>query len=150
MKWVRVVGLLLALFGFGQAEIASAQIVGRTEERCGEASSQAETFSCYFDLAVTSRAEVQRGFERNLQSAMAQDREFNAYSSAHGMLRASLAKRLRTSQAAWLQYSDAQCGFEGGSSSGGSGEDILDAACHYRMNSSRLKELEAARELLER
>jgi uncharacterized protein YecT (DUF1311 family) len=147
---VRVVGLFLTLFGFGQAEVASAQIVGRTEKRCSDASSQAETLSCYFDLAATSRAEVQRAFERNLQSAMAQDREFNAYSSAHGMLDASLVKRLRTSQAAWLQYSDAQCGFEGGSSSGGSGEDILDAACHHRMNASRLQELEAARELFER
>jgi len=43
-----------------------------------------------------------------------------------------------------------QCSFEGDSSFGGSGTDILDAACHYRLNSQRLSELNAAYELLNR
>ena len=62
----------------------------------------------------------------------------------------SLVERLKLSQTAWLQYSDVQCGFEGETSFGGSGTDILNAECRYRMNSNRLKELEAARQLLER
>lgn len=156
MRLVRVSGLFLALLAFSYAEFASAQAVPRTEAssrpegRCDQESSQAKTFSCYFELAATSRAEVQRAFDRSLESAMARDREFNAYPRAQGMPSASLAERLKLSQTAWLQYADAQCGLEGETSFGGSGTDILDAACRYRMNSNRLKELEAARQRVER
>jgi uncharacterized protein YecT (DUF1311 family) len=156
VRLVRVSSLFLALFAFSHAELASAQAVPRAEAssrpegQCDRASSQAETFSCYFELAATSRAEVQRAFDRSLESAIARDRELKAYPHARDMPSASLVERLKRSQTAWLQYSDAQCGLEGETSFGGSGTDILNAKCRYRMNSNRLEELEAARQLLER
>jgi len=56
---------------------------------------------------------------------------------------------LEASQAAWLRYSACQCAFEGGSSFGGSGTDVLEAECHYRL-SLRIAELRAAAKLLRR
>jgi len=43
-----------------------------------------------------------------------------------------------------------QCALEGGVAFGGSGTDILEAQCRYRLNVIRLSELQAAIRLLER
>jgi uncharacterized protein YecT (DUF1311 family) len=57
---------------------------------------------------------------------------------------------LEASQAEWLKYSDAQCSFEGETSFGGSGTDILAAQCHDRLNIRRISELNAAYALINR
>jgi len=135
--------------GLAGATVPPAQANDSLQERCTGASTQAETLGCYAAAAAKSRAEVERAFERNLQTARALDREWNAHASHH-ILGSVLRKQLKVSQAAWLSYSQSQCSFEGGSSFGGSGTDILDAACHYRLNSQRLSELNAAYKLLNR
>ena len=150
MKFMRVMTLFLALSQFSQAGTALAKPTKDAEKRCDAASTQIESLGCYLDAAATSRAAVRRAFHRDLQRAITRDRDFGAYAHAHGMLGLSLAQRLRISQVAWLKYSDVQCSLEGQSSLGGSGEDIHQAECHYRLNSGRLAELKATHELLNR
>ena len=134
----------------GRASVIPAQSTKRLEARCEGASTQVETENCYTAAAERSRAEVERAFERNLRTAAAMDSDFNAYARGRHILGSILAQQLKASQAAWLRYSQSQCSFEGGSSFGGSGTDILEAACHYRLNSQRLLELKAAAQLLNR
>ena len=134
----------------GRATVLSPQPTERVEELCEGAATQVETLTCYLDAATKSRADVERAFEQNLRKAIALDRDFNADARLHRAPRSSLAAHLKASQAAWLRYSHWQCSFEGSSSVGGSGTDILEAACHYRLYSQRLSELRAAGQLLNR
>lgn len=122
----------------------------RVEQRCHNASPHAAMLSCYLASVATSQTLVQRAFVQNLRSAEDVDSQFNADAQLHNRSGSSLAGQLRTSQAAWLRYAASQCAFEGASSFGGSGTDILEAECRYRMNVARLRELKAATELLTR
>jgi uncharacterized protein YecT (DUF1311 family) len=86
-----------------------------------------------------------------MQTALVLDKKFSAFTKAQHMpASSSLAKWLQSSQLAWVRYSQSQCAFEGGTSFGGSGTDILDAECHQRLNSKRIAELNAAYDLLNR
>jgi uncharacterized protein YecT (DUF1311 family) len=113
--------------GPGRAMAPPAQATTPLEEQCEAASTKAETESCYVAAAAKARAEVERAFERELRTAIAQDIEFNAFARLHHMPGSTLAVQLNASQAAWRRYSQSQCSFEGGSSFGGSGTDIIDA-----------------------
>jgi len=138
---VRVIVVFVALFELGLAGPLYAQPSKPTEQQCGGAATRAETLSCYLRAAARSRAEVDRAFERDVQRANALD---------HAASGSSLENGLRASQAEWIRYSNAQCSFEGQSSFGGSGTDILVAACQDRLNSARSSELNSARALLNR
>ncbi|HEY1606520.1 MAG TPA: lysozyme inhibitor LprI family protein [Allosphingosinicella sp.] len=133
----------------GGGTVPSAHAADRLEAGC-EPPTEVEREICYRAAAARSRGEVERAFERNLRTATALDREWNAFAQAHRIRGSSLAGQLKASQAAWLSYSQSQCSFEGGTSRGGSGTDILEAACHYRLNSHRLSELQEDRKLLNR
>jgi uncharacterized protein YecT (DUF1311 family) len=128
--------------------VASREATDRLERRCDGASTQAETLGCYLAAAAKSRADVDRAFRRNLRTSIKLDRQFNAFARSKGIAGSSLSAQLKASQSAWIRYSQSQCSFEGGSSFGGSGTDILDAACHYRLNSKRSAELKAAGKFL--
>jgi uncharacterized protein YecT (DUF1311 family) len=130
--------------------VRSAQPQNALEKRCEETGSGLEKFNCYLGAAANSRAKVEQAFERNLRSAIAFDRDFNGYAQSKNILGTSLAADLRQSQTAWRRYSKSQCSFEGGSSFGGSGTDILETICHHRLNLLRLYELNAAEKLLKR
>jgi uncharacterized protein YecT (DUF1311 family) len=116
---------------------------------CEEAGTHWELESCVLAAAAKSGAEVDRGFERTLRSAETFDKEFNASDAARSGSY-SLAASLRTSQAAWLSHAEAQCALEGGTSGGGSGNDILEAECRYRLTAQRLAELAETDRLLNR
>jgi|SRR5579884_32710 len=119
------------------------------EETCDSARSgtQAETLSCYTAAAAKARSEVQRALRENLRVASSLDRDTSRWDRGTD---SSSAERLKSSQSAWLKYVDAQCSYEGQSSAGGSGEDILRARCLYRANRMRAAELKAARQLYAR
>jgi len=93
---------------------------------------------------------VDRAFNRALQAAVALEKEQNAFARPRKLPIAVLVRDLKAAQAAWLSYSMSQCALEGGVAFGGSGTDILEARCRYRMNVIRLSELRAAIRLLER
>ena len=118
--------------------------------RCGGAASQVAALGCFLAAAARSRADVEHAYQRDLRAAIRLDRAFDAFARRRRMPAASLAAQLRASQAAWLTYARSQCGFEGGSSFGGSGTDLLEAACRDRLNRQRLAELEKAAGLLKR
>lgn len=111
---------------------------------------QAETLSCYTPAAARLRSEVQRAFQRNLRTATFPDNGSNGFARRRRIAASSLVERLKGSQAAWIKYVDAQCSYEGQSSLGGSGQDILRAKCLYRANRTRLFELDTARQLFAR
>ena len=117
---------------------------------CEQAASGGETLDCYLKAAADSRAKVDLVFAQTLRSATDLDGDFNAYVPSTTKFRSSLAADLRKSQKAWLRYAHSQCSFEGGTSFGGSGTDILKAQCHYRQYQLRLAELNAVGELLKR
>ncbi|MBI5941085.1 MAG: DUF1311 domain-containing protein [Caulobacterales bacterium] len=149
MKLSYLATLVLALSVLGPAKASRAFPTPAVDEVCASASSQVETLSCFLELAAASSVEVRRAFNQVLQSTSAPDSDFKGDAPVLGE-RGSSARHLRGSQVAWLNYSDAQCSFEGGTSNGGSGEDILEAECHYRLNLRRLAELQSAKELLNR
>jgi uncharacterized protein YecT (DUF1311 family) len=158
MSMIWVVRATVAVFlvvgatvpAYASAMVGLAQPPNGLEKRCEETGSGLEKLNCYLGAAAKSRTKVERAFERNMQSAIALDRNFNAYAKSNKIPGSSLAADLKTSQAAWLRYSKSQCSFEGGSSFGGSGTDILEAICHHRLNLLRLSELNAAEKLLDR
>lgn len=137
---------LAATPGLGwAAELASPQ-PARQGDPCQGAATQLDAYGCYLDAAGQARVEVERAFAASLRTATRLD----ADARRHHMRGSKLAAQLRASQAAWLRHSRAQCAFEGATSFGGSGTDVLEAACRYRLNTSRLSDLKAADGLLNR
>jgi len=138
---------------FSKTSLSSIEASHSEAEKCNEVPSgtQVETLNCYIAAAARSHSEVQRLYRRDMQTALALDKEIAAFAKAHHMPASpSPAKWLQSSQLAWIRYSRSQCAFEGGTSVGGSGTDILDAECHQRLNSKRIAELNAAYDLLNR
>jgi uncharacterized protein YecT (DUF1311 family) len=132
---------------------SSAQIIDRVTERCEDVSIQAETLGCFLAAAATSRAEMQQTYRRNLRSAMFLERKYNSFIKSQTNLksvlpRSTLVRQLQASQKAWLMYSRAECGFQGETFFGGSGQDITDAECQFHLNLKRVDELNAAYKLL--
>ena len=146
--------LSLAIANCPSGGAHAATVPGRTEDRaeamCEAASPNAAKLGCYVGAAATARSEVERAFERSLRRAMAFDRDANSFARLHRTRSSILARQLRASQSAWSAYSRYECLFEGGSSFGGSGTDILEAACRCRLYKRRLAELDAAARLLDR
>jgi uncharacterized protein YecT (DUF1311 family) len=134
----------------GQATVLSPQATKRADEPCGSEATQAETLACYLNASEKSRAEVERAFKLNSGIAIHADEDWNTDAQVDRLHRSRLTEQLKVSQAAWLRYSHFQCSFEGWTSHGGSGTGILEAACHYRLNSQRLIDLRAAGRLLNR
>ena len=145
--------VVLAWSAFALAEPPRKPSAERTAEHCDDGT-QVEAEECFASAAVKSRGEVDREFERDLRNAAAFDASVRAdpVMASHPMVGfgLSLTEDLKVSQAAWVKYSNAQCMFEGRTSLGGSGTDILKAACHNRQNLSRLTELRAADKLARR
>jgi uncharacterized protein YecT (DUF1311 family) len=137
---------LVAMPSLGRTAELPPQQPAHLADPCEGAPTQLDAYGCYRDSADKSRAEVERAFERSLRTATRLD----ADARRRHMPRSMLAAQLRASQAAWRSYSKAQCALEGGASFGGSGTDVLEAACRYRLNAQRLAELKAADELLKR
>lgn len=127
----------------------SLQVTEGSEQRCDGASPQAAVLGCYLALAARSQTAVRRTFEQSLQTAEAHDEATSAYARHHASDSSSF-EQLKASQAAWLKYSASQCAFERASSFGGSGTDILEAECRYRINAARLRELTTATALFNR
>jgi len=121
--------------------------------KCEELSPDAAVIACYERAAANSRDKVDKAFDRVLKSAERADVEVRSFErQSHVTIepRAGLVSFLRRSQAAWIEYSDKQCGLEGSTSHGGSGTGSLNAECHYRMNLRRLSDLKTALELIQR
>jgi uncharacterized protein YecT (DUF1311 family) len=134
----------------GPAPPVAARAETATQAQCEAASPEAAKFPCYIKAAERANREVDRALMQNLRSAARLDAEFNRFARRHRIPGSTLARQLRSSQEAWTQYSRSECAFEGGSSFGGSGTDVLEAACHYRLGAARLAELDAAARLLSR
>ncbi len=151
---VRSIAAAFWAIGIGNPAVSkpppSTQALYPVVEQCKDTATQAETLSCLVAATARSHAALQRIYERDLRKALDLDSKFSAFAKDHHAVGSSLADHLRASQKAWLRYSQAQCALEGGSSFGGSGTDILEANCHYRHNSQRIAELNAAYVLLNR
>lgn len=133
-----------------QAVARSVGAFDRTKERCDGLAPQVRVLGCFLDAAKKSRLHVDRAFNRALRAAVALEKEQNAFARPRKLPTAVLVRDLKAAQAAWLSYSMSQCALEGGVAFGGSGTDILEAQCRYRLNVIRLSELQAAIRLLER
>ncbi len=118
----------------------------RIRSQCDNEPTQAATFGCYTKLAGQLRNEIESAFRQRLAEASTADAD--ARSSDHDG--PHLAEGVRLSQVAWDNYVDAECGFEGQTSFGGSGDDILQMACRARLDMQRLTDLNAAHHLLQR
>lgn len=141
--------MLTYLPNFAEAKVPPPRASDRVEDRCDAAATQAETEVCYLDAGKKMRIEMEIAFERNLRTAEALDRDFNAYAKSKNIPRSTMVQDLKASQSAWLRYSRSQCLFEGDPVHGGSGTDIFKARCLYRLNSLRLSELRASGRLLD-
>ncbi|MDT8760111.1 DUF1311 domain-containing protein [Sphingomonas psychrotolerans] len=152
----RVAGVILVVAAIcwsgacsDQTVVRSAEEFDRTKERCDGLAPQVRVLGCFVDAAKTSRLEVDRTLNRALQAAAALENPYNAFARSRSLPNADLVRDLKAAQTAWLSYSMSQCALEGGVAFGGSGTDILEAQCRYRLNVIRLSELRAAIRLLE-
>jgi uncharacterized protein YecT (DUF1311 family) len=119
-------------------------------QRCEEVAPQLEKLACYLGAAKRLQVELDHMLAQNLRTAAILDKEWKIAVRSGHITGSSLVEQVKASQRAWISYARSQCALEGGSSFGGSGSDILEAACHYRQNVARLSELKAAARLLGR
>ncbi len=146
MRLARTMILLVILAAPMLPIHAAAQSAWISVQQCESANTHSEEIDCYVEAAAKSRAEVRRTFETTLRDVMNLERQLGDLTRNNGR---SLEQWLRTSQSAWLKYSEAQCHVEGQSASmGGSGTDEDDADCRLRLDTSRLAELRATLKLI--
>jgi uncharacterized protein YecT (DUF1311 family) len=117
-----------------------------TGSQCDNEPTEAATFGCYAKAEKQLRGKVENVFRQRLTDATIADADAR---KAH-VDGPQLAEGMRLAQAAWEKYVDAECGFEGQTSFGGSGDDILRMECRVRLGAQRLAVLNAAHRLLER
>ena len=143
--------LAAAAYGsaYGKTPKSPEDEAARLSDRCDSGASNYGPDHCFLVAVQRTRVELKATFDQLLRIAAAEDKEWNTAARKNPAGGSSaLVKHLQAAQAAWAEYSNSQCAFEGESSHGGSGTSRLDFACHYRLNLHRIAELRAATKLL--